>query len=135
MKEMALSRIWAILVGIVGLLSILTAFQHWFQLDVVAAQRGIESSTVAGNANIRADVGGLFLAIGLFMLIAAWKRSRQWALAALVLILSALIGRLISLTIDGAGSGIWPPILVELLFAAMMFVASRLWTGKTPEGL
>lgn len=132
---MTLSRIWAGLVGIVGLLSILTAFQHWFDLNSIELQRGIVGNSVAGNANIRADVGGIFLAIGIFMLLASWKRSAHWALATLLLILSALTGRLLSLSIDGIGTGILPPILIEMLFAGMMAVAWRLWSEKVPEGL
>ncbi len=62
-----------ILVAIIGLLSLISVYQHWFDVASLADARGIETVGAIGAANIRADVGGLFLAIALFAFVAAWN--------------------------------------------------------------
>ena len=81
-----------ILVAIIGLLSLISVYQHWFDVASLADARGIETVGAIGAANIRADVGGLFLAIALFAFVAAWKRSSTW-LAATWLLPALFIGK------------------------------------------
>lgn len=123
-----------ILVGLIGLLATFTAAQHWFALKTVAAERGIVALEASGRANVRADVGGLFLAIGIFSILAAWKQSRTWAVAALVATGAAFLGRLISFVMDGNAPGVVAPLVIELIFIALFAWAAWSWT-KMPEGL
>ena len=55
-----------ILVVLVGLLSLLSVVQHWFRPETLVAERGLQVIGDIGRANMRADVGGIFLGIGLF---------------------------------------------------------------------
>jgi hypothetical protein len=100
---------------------------HWFRLDSIAAERGLQAVGLVGRANLRADVGGIFIAIGVLALIAAWSRNRMWLAATLAVVCSALIGRFASLALDGAGSGIVEPIAIEAVVVAILVGAWKSW--------
>lgn len=123
-----------ILVGLLGLLTLLPVMQHWFNVDALVAERGLQAVGDIGRANIRADVGGIFLGIGLFAMIAAAKQSRTWLLAAMLLTASALLGRFVSVAIDGYSARVGSPMLVEAVVIAIYLFAYWTW-DKKPEGL
>jgi hypothetical protein len=125
------SRIW---VSIIGLLSILTVLPHWFRLEGLVDERGVQALGVVGRANVRADMGGMFLAIGILALIASYKRSTSWLLATIVVPASALLGRFVSIGLDGSEQRVMEPIIVEVAVLALLATAYRLWR-KEPEGL
>jgi uncharacterized membrane protein (UPF0136 family) len=121
-------------VGLIGLMSLLALNAHWLRVDALAAERGIQAVGLIGAANIRADVGGLFLAIGLFALVAAWKRSQTWLLATILLPSCALLGRFVSLALDGYDPRMLQPIIVELVVIGLLTSIFFYWR-KMPEGL
>jgi hypothetical protein len=126
--------IMRIIVGLIGIVALLGVNPHWFNLDDLASERGIEAIGAIGRANVRADVGGLFLAIALFALLAAAKQSRTWLLAAILVVGSALLGRFVSVAIDGYAARVGPPMLTEAAIIAIFVLAYWAW-GKKPEGL
>lgn len=115
------------LVGLVGALSILTALGLWFNMEASLARMGIEPIGLVGRATVRADIAGLFVGIGVMMLMAAWKSSRSWAFGALVLTSGALAGRILSLLIDGSSAESWPPIVVEAVAVSLLLWARSAW--------
>lgn len=123
-----------ILVGVVGLLSLQGTWHHWFQTAALVDERGMQALGVIGRANIRADVGGIFLAIGIFALMAAWKRSSAWALGAMIIIASTLTGRFVSGAMDGITSRETMPMAIEAVVLAILGFG---WSTfrKKPEGL
>jgi hypothetical protein len=125
------SRIW---VSIIGLLSILTVLPHWFRVDGLVDERGVQAVGLIGRANVRADIGGIFLAIGILALIASYRRSTSWLLATIIVPASALLGRFISLGLDGYEQRVLQPIIVELIVLSLLALAYRIWK-KVPEGL
>jgi hypothetical protein len=126
--------IMRIIVGLIGIMALLGVNPHWFKLDDLASERGIEAIGAIGRANIRADVGGLFLAIAIFALLAAAKQSRTWLLAVILLVSSALLGRIVSVAIDGYVAPVGPPMAIETAIIAIFILAYWAW-GKKPEGL
>lgn len=122
------------LVALIGLLSLLSVFQHWFAVETLVEARGIQTVGGIGAANIRADIGGLFLAIGMFAFIAAWKRSTMWLLATWLLPALALLGRIISLGIDGSSPRVFEPMAVEAVVLTLLGGVYLYWK-KLPEGL
>ena len=122
------------LVCIIGLLSLLSVWPHWFNLDGLVVDRGIQAIGVIGRANIRADIGGIFLSIGLFSLVAAIQKSPQWLLAAILLTGGALFGRFVSVFQDGYSTRVGSPMLIEAAVIAIFLAAYRIWK-KSPEGL
>jgi hypothetical protein len=129
-----MAMFFRVLVGLMGSLSVLTALPHWFRVDGLAIERGIHAIDAIGRANVRADVGGIFLGIGLLALLAAWTQSRTWTLATIILVASALLGRMISLALDGIGPRIAEPIIVEVAVLLILAGAWRAWK-TVPEGL
>lgn len=123
-----------ILVGLLGILALLPVMQHWFNIDALVAERGLQAVGDIGRANIRADVGGIFLGIGLFAIIAAAKQSKTWLLATMLLTASALLGRFVSVALDGYSARVGSPMLVEAVVIAIYLFAYWSWVKK-PEGL
>ena len=122
------------LVALIGLLSLLSVFQHWFAVETLVDARGIQTIGAIGAANIRADIGGLFLAIGVFAFIAAWKRSTTWLLATWLLPALALLGRFVSLGIDGISPRVIEPMVIEAIVLTILGAVYVYWK-KLPEGL
>lgn len=123
-----------ILVAFIGLLSLSSVYQHWFDVASLANARGIEAVGAVGNANVRADIGGLFLAISVFAFVAAWKRSATWLAATWLLPALALLGRLVSLALDGGSSRVFEPIMFEAVILTLLGGIYLYWK-KLPEGL
>jgi hypothetical protein len=121
------SRIW---VSIIGVLSILTVFPHWFRVEGLVAERGVQAMGHIGRANIRADMGGMFLAIGVLALIAACKRSTTWLLATMIVPGSAIVGRFVSLATDGYEPRVLQPIIVEAVVLIAFLAARKVWTDQ-----
>lgn len=123
-----------ILVAIIGIFALLGVSQHWFDLDAVHLQRGMLAVGDVGKANLRADVGGLFLGIAVLTIFAAARQNRFALLAAATLLSATLLGRFVSVAIDGFGARVGPPMVIEAILIAILLVAYRVW-GKKPEGL
>lgn len=123
-----------LVVGLIGLLSVFSVLQHWFAVETLAETRGIQTIGAIGAANIRADIGGLFLAIAVFALIAAWKRSPQWLLATWLLPALAFLGRIVSVGLDGIGPRVIEPMIVEVVILTILGGVYLYWK-KLPEGL
>jgi hypothetical protein len=96
--------------------------------------RRIQAVGDIGRANIRADVGGIFIGIGLFAIIAAARQDRTWLLAAILLTCGAFLGRFVSVAIDGYSPRVGSPMAVEAIVIAIYLFAYWSW-GKKPEGL
>jgi hypothetical protein len=130
-KMLLASRIW---VSLIGLLSILTVIPHWFRVEGLVAERGVHAIELIGRANVRADMGGIFLAIGILALIASYKRSTSWLAATIIVPACALAGRFVSIAIDGYEPRVLQPIIVEAVVIGLFAFAYRIWK-KAPEGL
>lgn len=115
-------------------MSLQGAFHHWFNVASLASERGMQALGNIGRANIRADVGGIFLAIGLFAFLAAWRQSEQWALAGMIALAGAISGRIVSIALDGANERALQPIAIEALVLLIFGYAYWTWK-KAPEGL
>jgi hypothetical protein len=122
------------LVGLIGLLSLLSVGTHWFRVESLVAERGLSAVGDIGRANIRADIGGMFLAIGLFCLFAAARANKAALLAAIALVGAALLGRFVSVAIDGGSARVYSPMIIEGVVIAILMLALWSWK-KVPEGL
>jgi hypothetical protein len=116
-----------IIVGLIGIASALAALKLWFDMGPVLAQFGIETKNLAGRATVRADIGGLFMGLGVMSMIAAWQQSRIWALRVMVLAGCALAGRLVTVALDGTGPDTWGPVVVEAVAIVILYWARTVW--------
>ncbi len=116
-----------ILVGLLGLFFFVMGVQFWFALDTQAAQFQIAAVDVLGRASIRADFGSFFLSTGLFCGYAAWKQSGGAAAAAAALLGLALLGRGMTILLEGVAPGAVPPMVVEAVSVAILLWARGGW--------
>jgi hypothetical protein len=112
----------------IGLLSLTTMFNIWFNTTNAVAPMGIEAGDLITRATARADIAGLFGGIGILALWAAWRTDRAALTGAILLSGMAFAGRWISVLIDGVGAGVWPPIIVEAIVIGLFALAYRTWS-------
>ncbi|MCA6225614.1 MAG: hypothetical protein IM650_09675 [Phenylobacterium sp.] len=123
-----------VLVGVLGLLSVAMASRIWADPGAAAAQMGLQVNGPLGQATLRADVAGLFAAIGGLSIFGAVKGDGRWLLAPLCLVVAALAGRLLTLVLAGFTPEQAPPILIEVLIALILGAGLRILkpAGATP---
>ena len=78
-----------------------------------------------GLAVLRADFPALFFVGGGAMIWGAWKRNGDLLLVPAAIFGVALLGRCVSLMMDGPYEGFLPPMLVEAAAVVLSLVASR----------
>jgi len=103
-----------IVVGVVGLLSILLAARFLLSPAAPAALLGVAPVGGLGTATLRGDFGGFFGVCGILALAAAIRNSAALLTAPLLAIAIALTGRAVSYGLDGGGSAVVQPMLIEL---------------------
>jgi len=101
-------------IGLIGLgfLCAPLIFAPLFYVEPIGSQ---------GLASIRADFGGFFIGGATFALIGAWTQRARPLLVPMVLLALALIGRFISLIVDGMGPGAIPPMVAEAVMLAVLY--------------
>lgn len=113
-----------ILVGLAALASLILALGLWIGQEQVIPALGIATTDlgggIVGRATVRADIAGLFGGMGICMLIAAIRQSVPWVNAVLVFAVMAIVGRFISLAVDGGGDVAIQPIIVEAVTIGLL---------------
>jgi hypothetical protein len=127
-----MKNLMRLIVALIGAISLFVAVNLWLDPGKLAPQFGFAQVSLLGKATMRADMGGLFSAMGVFMIVAAIKTSRTWLLGALLCGSLALLGRVIGAALDGLSAETLPPMAVEAV-AIMIFVAARkAWAAPEP---
>ena len=122
-----------ILVGLVALFFVVWGVRFYFTPEAMAGAFSIVPSGVAGLATVRGDLGGAFMATGLFAVLGIWKGAAHWLWAAIGVIGSIAVGRIVGFALDGTDPMTIVPFVVELVFIAVLFFgARRLATTPTP---
>lgn len=120
-----------ILVGVMALFFGAMGLGFWLNLETQAAgfglQAAVDAANLIGRASVRADFGSFFLTVGLLCAYAAWKRCGSAAVGAALLFGIALLGRLVSVILDGPAPGGTPPMLVEAVSVAVLLWARGVW--------
>ncbi len=118
-----------VLTGIIflgGLLFTFIAANFLIRPDVEGAAFGIAATTKTGLAAIRGDMTAFFAITGLSMLYGAWKRNGDILLIPAFMLGCALLGRLITLVVNGSDEGFFMPMVVEAVFVVACLIGSRL---------
>jgi ribonuclease Z len=124
MKE--LSRIFVLLAA---LLFLAIGVEFWIAPEQAAQQFGIEAIRSVGLVNVRADLGGLFIGLGLLCGAGAWTRRRAWLIAAALVPVAILVGRCVGFLVDdrveiGAGE-----LAIEIAALVALVWMYRLYPG------
>lgn len=116
-----------ILIGAAGALFVLLALNFLFNTDAAAASVGLDVSTLAGRGTVRADMAGYFLSGGLISLYAAIKNNGGYLWPAMLLLITAFSGRVLTIIINGYEPASLPPMVIEAVLIALITYAQRNW--------
>src|SRR5262245_40735874 len=104
-----------ILVGLVGLFFIVWGVRFYVTPDAMAQAFSIVPSGIAGLATVRGDLGGAFIATGVFSVLGLWRGAAHWLWAAVGIIGAIAAGRLIGFVFDGTEPMTIAPFVTELI--------------------
>lgn len=114
-----------LLVVLIALACLAGGLGFAFAPTLVAADFAVTTTGVAGMGTLRADLGGLFLASGLFALAGLRKGSEHWLAVPLVFIGTILALRVLHLALDGMSPGGIRSLIAEIVIVAILYGARR----------
>ncbi|WP_372916286.1 hypothetical protein [Sandarakinorhabdus sp.] len=116
------------LIGLIGLFNIVIGLGFLLDPGKLAGQFFLSPMGQQGMATLRADFPGFFITGGVFALIGAVKKDGDALLVPLLLLSIAIIGRAVSLVLDGTAPTAWPPMIAEAVMIAALLLARRSFT-------
>lgn len=119
-----MKKIVSVLVVLPALMFVVTGVRWLVAPAGVAPQFGLTLADGLGLSSQVGNMAGFFLTMGLAMLLALATRKRIWFYPPMMLLLFTAAGRIIAWLIHGAA--LTPMILIELIVAVLLLVASRL---------
>jgi ribonuclease Z len=111
-----------ILLSLAALAFVVLGLLFWTSTAEIAARFGCTSTSAAGLVNLRADMGGLFLALGLLCAAGAWLHRHAALRAATAVLVVIVLGRVLGWLVEGR-SGIR---VLELAFELIVIGALAL---------
>jgi len=121
------------LIGLIALFFIASGLRLFITPEAMAAAFSIVPSGVPGLSTVRGDLGGTFLAIGLFSAMGLRRGARHWLYSAAAVLAAIAVGRLIGFALDGATTALSVAFSAELAFiAALVYAARRLRSEDQP---
>ena len=91
----------------------------------IATDFAVTTTAVAGLGTLRADLGGLFLGVGCFMLAGLRAGKAFWLNVPLVVLGIVLVLRALHLGMDGVTPEGMRSLVAEIVLVAVLFVARR----------
>lgn len=119
-----INKILKVLVFLPAVLFVFTGVRWLVAPGDVAATLGLGLGEGLGRSSQIGDMSGFFLVLGICMLIALITQRRTWYFPPIMLLGIAALGRIIAWLIHDAALAV-PQIMVELIVACILFVASR----------
>jgi len=113
------------LVGLVALFFVVWGVRFYFTPDAMAQAFSVVPTGIAGLATVRGDLGGAFLATGVFAALGVWKGAAHWLWSAIIVIGAIAVGRIVGFVVDGTDPMTIMPFVVELVFIAMLWFGVR----------
>ena len=108
-----------------GLMYLLLGVGFLINPDSAGGDFGLVYNDAQGLATMRADMSAFFLVAAGSMVLGAWRRNGDLLLVATALFAIALLGRFVSLIVDGPWNGFIFPMLVEAVTVIVLLIASR----------
>ena len=122
---MSLSQIARFLVITGTVLCAAMGIEFWIAPEQAAHRLGLEAIGSNGLTALRADLGGLFIALASLSTIAAWSRRRVWIMSAAMTFAAVAAGRAISWIGHGGPDGDGASMLVEFGMIASLAALAR----------
>lgn len=120
-----------VVVGLVAVLFLAVGLEFWVAPEQAAQQFGIEAVGSTGMVNLRADLGGLFIGLGLLCGAGAWTKRRAGLVAAALVLTAIVIGRAVGWLVDDRIEVGAVELTVEVVALGALVVLSR--GSRSPE--
>lgn len=120
-----MAGVMRVVIGLIGLFNIAIGLGFLLNPAQLAGQFFLSPLGTQGLATLRADFPGFFITGGVFALIGAVKKDDNALLVPLLLLAIAIIGRSLSLALDGSAPTAYPPMIVEAVMIAALLLARR----------
>lgn len=120
-----MAGVMRVVIGLIGLFNIAIGLGFLLNPAQLAGQFFLSPIGTQGLATLRADFPGFFITGGVFALIGAARKDAGALLVPLLLLAIAIIGRGISLAMDGTAPTAYPPMIVEAVMIAALLLARR----------
>ncbi len=123
-----------ILIAAGGALFTFMAADFLIQPEQAASGLDMAPTSLTGLGAIRGDMTAFFAITGLSMLYGAWKKHGDILLIPAFMLGVALLGRLITMAVNGSEAGGLIPMTVEGIFVIVSLIGSRLFAHDVADG-
>ena len=121
-----------VVVGLIALLLLVMAFNLMFDPADSALGFNVTPIGIDGLSTLRGDLGGMFLASAVLLVLGLVQQKAQWFYAVAILMGLIALGRLIGFVLDGGPSDVTlPAFIVELVFVAILTFAGLKLTADS----
>lgn len=120
-----MTGVMRVVIGVIGLFNIAIGLGFLLNPAQLAGQFFLSPLGSQGLATLRADFPGFFITGGAFALIGAVKKDGNALAVPLLLLAIAIVGRIVSLALDGTAPTAYPPMIVEAVMIAALLLGRR----------
>ena len=115
------------LIGLGAALLLVVGLGLWFAVEHSMLPMGLSVTADRGLGTVRADIAGLFVASGALGVAAALSLNRNLLWPLQLLLVVALIGRIITFSIDGLSAAGPESMVIEVLLLVVLQWCRNLW--------
>ncbi len=126
--------IFRILAGVIGLLFLNIGLGFMAFPDILATAFFVQPAHAQGLNAIRGDFGGLFLGMSFFCFLGATAGKARWLVVPVVFLLFIIVGRMVSLGLDGYSAAGAQSIMLEVVFVIVLTAAIAVLVRKYEPG-
>ena len=116
-----------ILIGLSALALLVIGGRWFFAAEGMMEEHDIQAISPTGKNYLRGDVGGLLIGGGIMAVLYLVQGSDQWVWPLTILLATVIVGRAISLLVDGYSKQGLQAIIIEILMIALL-VGYHYWS-------
>lgn len=120
-----------VLLAAMGLLFLVVGAGLWLNTGEAAANMGLVDLAAAGLGTVRADIAGFFIGGGVIQIIAAIRRDPDLLWPVQLLVLLALLGRTVTLILDGPVAAGIPSMGIEIALLVLLLWCKKSWSTQS----
>jgi ribonuclease Z len=123
--------IFRLLTGFLGVLFLNLGIGFMVFPDILSTAFFVYPAYAQGLNAIRGDFGGLFLGMSFFCLLGAATSKGRWLMVPIIFLVFIIIGRSVSLFLDGFSAAGAQSVLAEIVFITILMAAIMVFTRKS----
>ncbi len=114
-----------IVLGLIATFFIVFGLRFMFTPDIMEGEFFINAVGAAGLSTVRADLGGSFIAMGVFIVMGLRNGATLWLQAAAIAVGTIAVGRIVGFVVDGVVPSAVTACIVEVVFVALLLIGAR----------